>query len=434
MSCPDSNCCQQQVPPSGTFCGNIYNLPSQNMTSCSDVGQADIRPQQDSVKNWPNMAKLTMPITKVNHTYAHGLADLQTPIPKSFSWLGTNEVEDGWRNQLMCGCCWSMSVASVLSDRYAIKYGMVNPKLSNTWLMMCANNPMSISISDLQNSGQHNTNNFQCLCGGNTYLAGKFLEEKGTKLESCWPFSQVIKFNEACKNENGQTPECPTSWSDNACYNCTTNDSSTLSSTFRAEKDSTQYIVAIDNDGSVNTERTTSAIQREIMIGPVTTSFQVPSTFMYWWSNNSKDDIYIPDTTDSEGGHAVALVGWGEDMVNGKNIRYWIMRNSWGYTHDGVGWCKFAFSLDTPKEYWTLIDTPGKSLGLTWEGGVVTFKAGDLPEGWVKEKSDGKRKPIGTGPRDLDKSNGSNGIDKNTLFIAFGILAVIVIILVLILK
>jgi len=431
MSCPSNNCCDSKVPQ-GTFCGNIYNLPSESTTSCSDVGQADIRPQRSDVKNWPNVAQLTMPISKVDHSYAHGLADLQTPIPTSFSWLGTDEVEDGWRNQLMCGCCWSMSVASVLSDRYGIKYGMVNPKLSNTWLMMCSNNPMSLSDSELQNAGQHSTNNFQCLCGGNTYVGGKFLEEKGTKQESCWPFSQVIKFNDACSGENGQTPECPTSWSDNACHNCTADSGSTLASTFKAEKDSTKYIVAIDSDGSVNYERTTSAIQREIMIGPVTTSFQVPSTFMSWWSNSSKDDIYIPDTTENMGGHAVALVGWGEDVVKGKNIRYWIMRNSWGYSHDGVGWCKFAFSLDTPKEYWALIDTPGKSMGITWEGGVVTFKAGDLPTGWEKEKSDGKRKPIGTGPGQLDKSSG--GVDKKTLLIALGVIAVIIILLLIILK
>ena len=32
------------------------------------------------------------------------------------------------------------------------------------------------------------------------------------------------------------------------------------------------------------------------------------------------------------GGHAIKIVGWGEEEQNGKQLKYWIVANSWDTT------------------------------------------------------------------------------------------------------
>jgi hypothetical protein len=58
--------------------------------------------------------------------------------------------------------------------------------------------------------------------------------------------------------------------------------------------------------------------------GPVSTGFNVHSDFMAW---NGKGVYRWDKKSEIEGGHAVVILGWGTDPLEG---RYWIVRNSWG--------------------------------------------------------------------------------------------------------
>ena len=71
---------------------------------------------------------------------------------------------------------------------------------------------------------------------------------------------------------------------------------------------------------------------------------------------------------------SVSITGWGIE----NNIRYWEIRNSWGYSGDN-GYCKIAFSTnDTPYNLLTGIDIPIYD-GKHFNGGTISFEPNILP-------------------------------------------------------
>ena len=77
---------------------------------------------------------------------------------------------------------------------------------------------------------------------------------------------------------------------------------------------------------------TTDAIKEEIQTnGPVETRFNVYSDFM-----NYKSGVYTHTTGYLEGGHAVKLIGWGNEQ--GKD--YWLCANSWNTSWGMKGFFK----------------------------------------------------------------------------------------------
>jgi len=366
------------------------------------------------------------------HIVSKGLSDISsTKLPDNFSWYkkDNNIIEDGRRNQGSLGCCWSMASASVLGDRIAIKYKKESPYPSSAFLMLCGN-------GDYTPSDQN--------CGGNNYIAVQFMQNNGLKLESCFPYSDFVNFsnNTTVKyiKGDGSCKYLP----DNCCSRCCSNKQSNV--LFTAAKNSKDHssgtIVSLNNDGTVNNEATTTAIQKEIMShGPVLTSFFVFNDFQTFWQNNiinnfSKriknntfedicPDVYIPNSqSGAAGAHSVAIVGWGYDEVTKK--RFWEVRNSWGRVSlgdkYGPGIMRFAFSLDTPKNSWTGIDIAKPIGNGYYQSGPITFLAGEALN-W-----DGKSEKL----PDHDYSNSDIPIinDKKILLV---VLIVIVLVLVLIL-
>ena len=318
--------------------------------------------------NGPRLNKtiLKMPIKHLlKKKKGKGLADQGPPIPHSFSWkeTGGNKICSPM-DQKECGSCWSFSTTSTLSDRYAIKYNIASPKLSPLWLVSSFTLPPDFGTDAPRNQ--------RCDLGGNTFLAGQWIEDNFVKLETCWPYA--VMTNHSPGNV------CPENLNvnnlDNCCAGCCGTDNAKYK--FSVKKGTTKYLATGDGN-QADPDTTTAMIQRSIMSeGPVTASFDVPEEFMSWWNtpDNMSGGVYVPSSTNYVGGHAVVLTGWG--VQNG--VRYWELRNSWGKTGDN-GYCKFAFSLDTPKEFWTSLDIPSKD-GDWWNGGCVAFEPGDLPQGY----------------------------------------------------
>lgn len=194
--------------------------------------------------------------------------------------LPTNfDSRDQWKNcvfsvknQGHCGSCWAFAASEVLSDRLCIEsQGKVVANLSPQDLVSC----------DYLNFGCN---------GGNPVLSWITLRFKGVVKESCWPY----------QSGDGHVPSCP--WFSSNCA-----DGSTWTKFYAKNF----YLF-----GSIQ------EIKENIYAkGPVETGFMVYADFM-----NYSKGIYVRNSNDFLGGHAVKVVGWG---VEG-GVNYWVVQNSWG--------------------------------------------------------------------------------------------------------
>lgn len=318
-----------------------------------------------------NKAKLTRMLSQRDFKRSMGLADLATPIPTTWSWrqLGNTTYKgkiESPRDQGQCGCCWAFATTMSLGDRYSIKYKIPSPMLSPTYLMTGTYDLMQTAPQD------------SCNNGGDPYQAGQWLESNGNKQEKCWPFTIIANHNWVSPNP---LPK-------NCCATCCGSQIQTLANTnFGVQPNSTHSLVVTNNNGSVNSVATIAAIQRDIMTnGPVICGFQVYNDFMDYWNNSApRGGIYVcSDSSDYnlDGGHAVCITGWGVGKVNGKTVRYWELRNSWGtYTGDG-GYGKVAFSIDVPANAPMQMDIPQEQQGGEWSGGMISVMPAALPAGY----------------------------------------------------
>ena len=375
---------------------------------------------------------------KPSQTYNQGLSDMSDPIPDSWNWLNQDIegiINDGSYNQGECGSCWAFSVAMVLSDLYAIKYKIMNPKLSPLWLITCANNnTFTIDYNGEKMHPSNNPpNNTKACCGGNNFIGSKWLEDnKKIGTIDCWPITQIGE------NQIYQGTQMVNTCLENVknsigCYVCDNNNEKLKSTDFGVKKDSTKYLV-VHEGATININQTISNIKRQIMLGPVMTNMRVPNDFMDWWNNNSKDEIYQNNSDLSNGNiagnHAVSLVGWGKD----NDIEYWIMRNSWGKTHDGLGICKIAITNEnTDPNYYMGLDIPineqGSSDPISWLGGAISMEADDLPDSWKDSKKINlKTKPTGPGAMFSSSDDNLINILKNHWKIIVAVLFIIIII------
>ena len=349
---------------------------------------------------WVNVAITEIPTNAViGHEYAKGLNDLSRtkPPPSEKDWWKErpDAIEDGSLNQGKCGTCWAFSSTTVLADRVAIKHNIQKPNLAPGWTATCLNNWASSTQ--------------QCVCGGSVYVAACMFKKKGTKLESCFPYHKMFNPSNNKKKQDWQAPTCPKS--DEYCYNCQDSPNANVFFKTADDKDA-QYVVQYKDDSKteIDNQGTIIAIQQDIMTnGPVATSFNVYNEFPQWWKTSSgTDDIYTPKEASVEGGHAVAIVGWGYEDEK----LFWIMRNSWGNNgkpsniskkYGGGGFCRMMASWNPitnkaqfHESLWTGLDIPiiFKKQRL---GGCVSFLSTDkLPSGWkgipsTSSKPGGKR-------------------------------------------
>lgn len=218
------------------------------------------------------------------------LSDLPTEFDSRKAWPSCVHPI---RDQQKCGSCWAFGATEVLSDRYCIATeGSENIILSPQDLVEC----------DFTNHGCN---------GGNLALAWTFLRYFGAVEEKCKPYV----------SGDGHVPHCRKHCEDESV---------------QYQKHHSKTIGAIGK-----TER---AIKEEIQKnGPVEGGFIVYEDFMSY-----KSGVYEHKTGGMLGGHAIKIIGWGEE--NG--TRYWLCANSWspkwgeeGFFKIKVGECQIEANV-----------------------------------------------------------------------------------------
>jgi hypothetical protein len=317
-----------------------------------------------------------------------GLRALSKKVPDAFDWSKEKFILQPL-DQQTCGNCWAFSLATVISDRYAIalkKAGKhpVNPNISPSGVMSCIS--------------QRNKANAQ-------YCQGAF------DLNQCfqdWEESPGIETMQCSAKKQcggqytpGNAESCDYKWCEDIQNTGQACDAMPLDSFF--EPYNCKYFLGGCNplyrvtrpiayeaytDDYNTTIQNYNLIKEEIYEnGPVVTNMICPTDFKPWFSqlNLTDTDIYVVNTSPDgvlqtqAGGHAIVIVGWGEGYLydddttikvempdnttktypykrysigtkpTGKKVGYWIIRNSWGQYYPQKGFFKalMASNLST---------------------------------------------------------------------------------------
>nr|UMO78486.1 Papain-like cysteine peptidase [Pandoravirus belohorizontensis] len=259
-------------------------------------------------------------------------------------------------DQGQCGGCWAFSSAGVLGDRFAIHTkGAFGLALSPEHLILCGfSKPLAVGnvsqadratieaqIATLQADlvQAHNLNQTfqgQVACYGNTlFLVSEYLYRYGTRSLRCDPYT----LNNA---QPGQPlPPCRSLLPTLPPYErCKTEDR--IDRIYRAIG---RYYVSSDKGAGTNLtgqglQTQIEAIKAEIYkFGPIMAGYEVFRDFMQPGQGNPSwaTGIYRYDGVSAkDGGHAIAIVGWGTDPDSGET--FWIIRNSWGVAWGEAGY------------------------------------------------------------------------------------------------
>ncbi|KAF4673710.1 hypothetical protein FOL47_010191 [Perkinsus chesapeaki] len=254
-----------------------------------------------------------MNITETLEEVIYPEEELKT-LPGSFDaregFKGCEKVIGHVRDQSDCGSCWAFGTTEAFNDRVCIKSNAtITTLLSPGDMLGCC-------------SLFHGCLSFGC-SGGNPLFAWMWLYTTGvvsggdfikkdemTKDDGCWPYNfpkcaHHVNSSEypACPKDPYKTPRC-----EGTCPN-------------------KKYTTDLDKDRHHTSSFLpsyfffTSSIKKEIMTnGPVSAAFTVYEDFLAY-----KSGVYKYTSGNALGGHAVKIIGWGNE--NGED--YWLVVNSW---------------------------------------------------------------------------------------------------------
>jgi cathepsin B len=201
------------------------------------------------------------------------------------------------RDQSACGSCWAFGSTEAFNDR----------------LCIAKNNTVILSPADVLSCCSLFTCGDGC-DGGYPSGAWSYFKSTGLVPESCfeYPFA-------ACAHHvvSPDYPPCPSAEYSTPKCNKTCADGTTFSND--KIKASSHYSISSESD-----------IMQEISTkGPVTAAFTVYSDFLAYQSG-----VYKHTSGSELGGHAIEIVGYGED--NG--VKYWTVKNSWNKSWGNEGY------------------------------------------------------------------------------------------------
>lgn len=354
-----------------------------------------------------NISTVMLPEYKLGSPSSMAIMDAQPPLPTNWDWRHSYPEDKNYtdmkskkkliekpRNQHLCGSCWAISTAGIVSDMFVAK-GLTNyaPKLSMTYLLS-----ETTPIATLGNP----CHSKKC-AGGSNALAFKCIEENGLASEFCvnnaWCTTNNVCMDPKASVQGGKE----FSARDKTEY---LNSQIPPSGCFYPENKELYYIKDVQVSPSLNNENVdkfrVEAKHNLIEHGPVSSGYIVYSNFVrgdysptkgiyleavdYEKSSSNNIVEFAPDTRKNMvGAHAITVIGWGvEDDVQyapGKSgtIHYWYCRNSWGeqWGKDN-GYFKFAM---WPYNNRCGFDNPMQGLG-----GFVSAIASEIKSGKINKK------------------------------------------------
>jgi cathepsin B len=283
--------------------------------------------------------------------------DAARHLPKSFDaathWPRCSRVISDIRDQSDCGCCWAFGAAEAASDRLCIATnGSGALPLSANELCFCANDD-GCDGGDPADAW-HYISKFGLATGGQVNQTGPF---GGRGL--CSSFSLPHCHHHGPKHHGGDpypsegTKGCPLPKASPQCPSRCDAGSKAPYSDFRGYRFKFNgYVQTYDNDAD------TIALAI-LQGGPLEASFDVYDDF-----ENYVSGIYVVNSTRTLGGHAVRIVGWGEDEASG--LKFWRVANSWNPYWGENGYFRIRRGTDEAGIEATVISN---ALELTsWEG------------------------------------------------------------------
>lgn len=266
-------------------------------------------------------------------------------------------------NQGTCGSCWAFSVVNTLSDRYNLWCGekILKKNLSPFLILSCNLFAKFLKTQGLVKNIDFQTWNKENGCYGNILLGSiLYIFFFGITTSECFPYDEknVLKFQQEKTNFSFFNPTNSNINLRNNTFDLKDFDSLKISPScaYATNSQSPPFFYCMDNIvvdkrkyyGSVvqnfsithfyciaNDEK---QIQLEIIAnGPVVSAFLVYEDYYLF---DSKKDIYVHDEkkfTTITGGHAIEIVGWGEE--NG--VKFWWIKNTWGKEYGIDGYFRF---------------------------------------------------------------------------------------------
>jgi len=207
------------------------------------------------------------------------LANAPDEFDSRTNWPNCPTIQEIY-NQKQCGSCWAFGAVEAQSDRTCISLGKV-VRLSPEDMTSC-------SRSSFTSCGD-------CEEGGQPGCAWSYWVKTGVVTTDCAWYT-------AGNDTSMSTPPCP-----NRCYNPDID--------WDSDKHQGEKTYTLSGEDKMKAEISEN--------GPIEVAFQVYEDFFSYSSG-----IYSHQYGGYEGGHAVKMIGYGEEG----GVKYWTVANSWDVT------------------------------------------------------------------------------------------------------
>ena len=228
--------------------------------------------------------------------HSNGVSDLPTEFDARQKWGSICPSLLEVRDQGECGSCWAFGAAEAMTDRICIaSKGEKQVHISTEDLLTCCES------CGFGCNGGFPPSAWDYFKGDGIVTGGPYNSHKGCRPYTIPACDHHVPHSKNPCNGSLPTPQCKRSCEEG--YNIT----------YKADK---HYGVS---SYSVNSDQ--NEIMREIITnGPVEAAFTVYADFP-----NYKSGVYQHVSGEELGGHAIKILGWGEE--NGSP--YWLVANSW---------------------------------------------------------------------------------------------------------